>query len=331
MALTTEQIQSIYSARPDIQQYYAQGDPKHKGTTSEWGVNHWWDKIGSKESPGLINGPSTPSTPSTSVPTMYGTNYPAFQNTFDANQYLPSIQQQATSIYQPQLQALEALRGLGKSTYETSKVSTEADFKKRMQQEVESINSRGAFFSGGAIQNEQDLRSEHARNLQQLTLQYQSSDFQNLAQQAGLSAEQAQYIQDKLFNSENSAYNRAWNQYQFEYGAYSDQQSLEEQRRQFEANLAFDKLKYSKDLGLKKEAAQASLAQAEASAKAAAEKSKVSDQHWLAEYELKQERLGLDKEKEKSANLQRVTKKDILGQTISGTFNPSTGEYRWDE
>jgi len=69
------------------------------------------------------------------------------QYQFDPNQYLPAIQGQADSIYSPQQAQLEAIRQLQQVSAQDTRVQTEKDFAKRMQQEVESINRRGSFFS----------------------------------------------------------------------------------------------------------------------------------------------------------------------------------------
>lgn len=127
---------------------------------------------------------------------------------WDPNQYLPEIQQTAESIYGPQRAQLEALRQVASATAVNTRMQTMDDFNSRMRQEVESINRRGAYFSGGAIQNEQNIRTEQARTLALQAMSAMAADFGNLAQQAGLSASQAEYIKDALFNQESSAYNR---------------------------------------------------------------------------------------------------------------------------
>jgi len=295
------------------------------------------NRLGTGDATSIFNAwsPTTPATPTPATPMAYGTQYPAFQNNFDPNQYLPGIQQQAQSIYQPQLQALESLRQLGQTQAQTAKVSSEADFQKTLQQEVESINRRGAFFSGGAKQYETGLQEQHARDISSLTLQAQAADFQNIAQQAGLSAEQAKYIQDQLYNNQSSSYNRAWEQYQQQYGMYNDQRTFSEQQRQFNMNLQFDTLKYWEDLGMKKKDAQAAQQKykydvAQYGQEAAAKKAQLditNAQGWRG-LEIEQQRAD---KVDKPVNLQHVSKTDILGQTISGTFNPATGEYKWDE
>jgi len=164
---------------------------------------------------------------------------------FDPNQYLPGIQSQADSIYTPQTMQLEAIRQLQNASASDTRIQTEKDFAKRMQQETEAINRRGAFFSGGAIQNEQDIRSQQASTLFQQGLQSSAANFGNLASQAQLAAEKTQFIQDRLVNSESSAYARWSNNRSFslqalqsEYQVFSNERAFF--RDVFESDRSFD-------------------------------------------------------------------------------------------
>lgn len=147
-----------------------------------------------------------PTTP-TVTPIVPTANYVAGQEfKFDPNQYLPQIQQQAGAIYNPQIAQLEALRKVGEAQTQQTRIVTEEDFAKRMKQEREAINQRGAFFSGGAIANEQGIRTEQSRALNSIDLQAQMDTINNLAQQGQISVAQAQYIQDQLSGAKSSAY-----------------------------------------------------------------------------------------------------------------------------
>lgn len=155
------------------------------------------------------------------------------QYQFDPNQYLPGIQAQAEGIYSPQQAQLEAIRQLQQASYQDVKVQTEKDFQKRMQQEVEAINARGSFFSGGAVQNEQDIRSQGQSAQTQLALQFAAGQYGNYAQQAALAAEKTQFIQDRLVNSESSAYARWTDQRNFSLQALTTQYQVYSQERDF--------------------------------------------------------------------------------------------------
>lgn len=155
------------------------------------------------------------------------------QYQFDPAAYLPQIQGQADSIYTPQAAQLEAIRQLQQVSAQDTRVQTEKDFSKRMQQEVEAINRRGAYFSGGAIQNEQDIRSSQASALLQQDLQSSAANFSNLSQQAILQAEKTQFIQDRLVNAESSAYARWTDQRNFSLQALTTQYQVYSQERDF--------------------------------------------------------------------------------------------------
>lgn len=206
MALTPEQQNQILTQRQDVasNKYYSKNPEE------------WYNKYGKRE------GFSFSSTPQTQT-SAYGTTFmqpssnqytaapiaPTQQQyQFDESKYLPQIQQTASSIYQPQLAQLQALSSLSAQQYEQTKVQTEEDFQKRMRDEVEAINRRGAFFGGGAIANEQGIRTEQARTMNSLALQQQAAQADYLAQQGKLTAEQANYIKDQLYNTEAGAYAR---------------------------------------------------------------------------------------------------------------------------
>jgi hypothetical protein len=159
------------------------------------------------------------------------------QYQFDPNQYLPGIQTQAESVYAPQQAQLEAIRQLQAVSSQDTRVQTEKDFEQRMQQEVEAMNRRGAGFSGGAIRNEQDIRNQQASALLQQDLQYNAANFANLSQQAMLQAEKTQFIQDRLYNAESSAYSRWTDQRNFSLQALQTQYQVYSAERDFARNV----------------------------------------------------------------------------------------------
>jgi len=170
------------------------------------------------------------------------------QYQFDPQQYLPAIQGQADSIYTPQAAQLEAIRQLQNASAADTRVQTEKDFAKRMQQETEAINRRGSFFSGGAIQNEQDIRSQQSSALYQQDLQAGAANFSNLASQAQLAAEKTQFIQDRLVNSESGAYARWTDQRNFSMQALTTQYQVYSQERDFARNVFESDRSYKMDV-----------------------------------------------------------------------------------
>jgi hypothetical protein len=186
---------------------------------------------------------------------------------FDTEGAIKSAQQEASSIFSPQAAQLEAIRQLQSSQAEEQRLQTEEQFDKQLQQEIEMINNRGAYFGGGAIQREQDIMDLEARTLRQLDLQANAANFSNLAQQAQLSAQEALYVKDRVFNDRASAYNvflqergfqfdvlqTQYQQYQdernFARSVFESDRAFNEDVRQFQAqyNLSMEQFELSKD------------------------------------------------------------------------------------
>jgi len=164
---------------------------------------------------------------------------------FDPNQYLPEIQKTAESIYAPQRAQLEALRQLQSSQAEQTRIKTNADFDKEMKATIEGINARGAFFSGGGVNAQNDVNVRRNYALTDINLQDTAAQAEFLAQQAGLSAAQAEYVQQKLTGVENSAYSRWQDNRNFLMGLNQAQRSVLESDRQFSEDVRQFGLNYA--------------------------------------------------------------------------------------
>jgi|GEM_PF-5094113 len=211
------------------------------------GKGGFGNKLTSGEATSLLTGfkakPSVGQQVQNGIATLGSQNYQ-----FDPNQYLPGIQATADSVYSPQQAQLEAIRQLQQASYTDQKVQSEKDFAKRMQQEVESINRRGGFFSGGAVQNEQDLRSQFQSQEFQGQLQFAAAQYGNYAQQASLQAEKNQFIQDRLVNADNSAYSRWTDQRNFSLQALTTQYQVYSQERDFTRSVFESDRSYNMDV-----------------------------------------------------------------------------------
>jgi hypothetical protein len=148
---------------------------------------------------------------------------------FNQQQALQNINQMASAIYDPQRAQLDALMGLQQYQYQQQQIETEEDFEKMLRQEEQAFNQRGAFFSSGAIEKQQDLLKEKARSIQGQRMQYLANSAQLMAQKGMLSAQQAQYVQDQLTSRESGAYARwrdsmqdYWREKEFAYSKYRD-------------------------------------------------------------------------------------------------------------
>jgi len=236
------EIQKILAA--GVPQSYIDANPQYRN-------GNWIDP---QDTPKYISAwqasNPTPSTSTSNIPTLNDLAGQSYQ--FDPNQYLPGIQATASSIYDPQKASLDALSKLSQSQYEQNTIKTQDQFAKTLKAEIESINARGAFFGGGALDREADVRKQENYAITDLTLQNQASQAGFLAQQAGLSAAQAEYIQQKLTGAENSAYSRWQDNRNFLLSLTT------EQRREMESDRAFneDVRQFGLEYALKKKAAK---------------------------------------------------------------------------
>ena len=200
---------------------------------------------------------------------------------FDTSLYLPDIEANADSIYNPQQDQLDVLAQIGQSKTDQSVAKTQKQFADQLESTIESINQRGAFFSGGAANQEHDIRTNEGYALTDINLnniQYQTGI---LAEKAGLSSQRAEYIADKLTGTENSAYTRFINERTYLRSVFESDRSFELQEEQFDLTkekFEYDKFKFGEEYAL--DMAQFTYSQNKAykgTAKAAQVKSYVSE------------------------------------------------------
>jgi hypothetical protein len=268
------ELQKILQA--GVPQSYIDANPQFKN-------GNWIDP---QDTPKYISGwqsqiSQTPQTPQvgqqSGVPTLESLAGQQYQ--FDPSKYLPQIQQTAESIYSPQQAQIDALRGLQTSQTEQARIRTKEDFAKEMTARVEAINARGAFFGGGALAQQSDVARRENYALTDINLQDQAAQAGFLAQKAGLSAQQAEYIQQKLSGAEGSEYSKFIDQRNFGMNLYQQQQSDLQQARQLQ--------QWEAEMKMKKDQLKAELKAAGYSAKAAKKKAEQAERQWQAEYDLK--------------------------------------------
>jgi hypothetical protein len=156
------------------------------------------------------------------VPPLVQPVYTPGQNfQFDPTQATAQATAQASSIYDPQKAQIEALNKISQAQTAQTKITTEKQFADELTARIEAINARGAFFGGGAIDQQNDLGQRKTSALTNLDLNQQSADLSAQAQQAGLNAQQIQYIQDKVSGAQGSAYSM-WKD---SYGMWQDKEN----------------------------------------------------------------------------------------------------------
>lgn len=147
---------------------------------------------------------------------------------FDSSKLVPQYQAEAASIYNPQVKQIEGLQALTKAQSEDAKVKTKDEFAQLLKREQENINRRGAFFSGGAIDQENRIGAQEGGALRDIGFQEQSANLQYQGTLSEIAQAQKDYVSSKVEGAYSSAYKtfqdkiaNQMNQYQLELGQYN--------------------------------------------------------------------------------------------------------------
>lgn len=125
---------------------------------------------------------------------------------FDSSKLVPQYQAEANALYQPQLEQIKALRGITTSQAEDAKVKTNDDFAQLLKRETENINRRGAFFSGGAIDQENRIGAEQGRALRDINNNLQIANIDYSGKEATIGQGIKDYVSSKVEGAYSSAY-----------------------------------------------------------------------------------------------------------------------------
>ena len=160
---------------------------------------------------------------------------------FDSSKLLPQYQQEAASLYAPQLQQLGQLREITKGQAEEAKVRTNAEFARLLEREKESINQRGAFFGGGAVDRENRIGAEQGYALRGIEQQAQLQNLDYDTTQGNIGKSQNDYVAGKIEGAFSSAYQTfrdkvsdAMSRYQTELQQYNTDREYQFSREQFD-------------------------------------------------------------------------------------------------
>jgi hypothetical protein len=187
------------------------------------------------------------SSSSSSVKAPKAPSYGDFK--FDSSKLVPQYQAEAASIYNPQIQQIQGLQALTKAQAEDAKVKTKDEFAQLLKREQENINRRGAFFSGGAIDQENRIGAQEGGALRDIGFQEQSANLQYQGTLSEIAQAQKDYVSSKVEGAYSSAYKtfqdkiaNSMNAYQMELGQYNTdrafQQSQMESDRQYQLSRA---------------------------------------------------------------------------------------------
>lgn len=164
---------------------------------------------------------------------------------FDSSKLVPTYQAEAASIYNPQIKQIEGLQALTKAQSEDAKVKTKDEFAQLLKREQENINRRGAFFSGGGIDQENRIRAQEGGALRDIGYQEQSANLQYQGTLSEIAQAQKDYVSSKVEGAYSSAYKtfqdqiaNKMNQYQLELGQYNQDRAFEQSKIESDRNYA---------------------------------------------------------------------------------------------
>lgn len=156
---------------------------------------------------------------------------------FDSSKLLPQYQTEAASLYNPQIQQVKGLQDLTKAQSEDARVRTKDQFAQLLKREQENINRRGAFFSGGAIDQENRIGAQEGGALRDIGFQEQSANLQYQGTLSEIAQAQKDYVSSKVEGAYSSAYKtfqdkiaNSINSYQLELGQYNQDRQFEQSK-----------------------------------------------------------------------------------------------------
>lgn len=162
---------------------------------------------------------------------------------FDSSKLVPQYQAEAASIYNPQIQQIKGLQDLTKAQSEDAKVKTKDEFARLLKREQENINRRGAFFSGGAIDQENRIGAQEGGAIRDIGFQEQSANLQYQGTLSEIAQAQKDYVSSKVEGAYSSAYKtfqdkitNQMNQYQLELGQYNTDRSFNQSKVESDRN-----------------------------------------------------------------------------------------------
>lgn len=164
---------------------------------------------------------------------------------FDSSKLVPTYQAEAASIYNPQVQQIQGLQALTKSQAEDAKVKTKDEFAQLLKREQENINRRGAFFSGGAIDQENRIGAQEGGALRDIGYQEQQANLQYQGTLSEIAQAQKDYVSSKVEGAYSSAYKafqdkiaNQMNQYKLELDQYNTDRAFNQSKIESDRNYA---------------------------------------------------------------------------------------------
>jgi len=164
---------------------------------------------------------------------------------FDSSKLIPQYQTEAASLFNPQLQQIQGLRQTTASQIGDAKTKTNDEFAQLLKRETENINRRGAFFSGGAIDQENRIGAQQAGAIRDLGYQEQQANNQYAGQEAQIGQASKDYVSSKVEGAYSSAYktfqdnvSNQMNSYQLQLGQYNTDKAFNQNKIESDRNYA---------------------------------------------------------------------------------------------
>ena len=114
----------------------------------------------------------------------------------------------ASGIFDPQIQSLQTQQEYNKTLAEQQKVSTRKQFADLLASTIESINRRGAFFGGGALNQENTINTDQTNALTGIDTATTQANLGISSQIGELAGKRAEYISSGVNTAQSSAYNQ---------------------------------------------------------------------------------------------------------------------------
>lgn len=164
---------------------------------------------------------------------------------FDSSKLVPQYQQEAASIYNPQVQQIQGLQSLTAAQAKDATVKTKDEFAQLLKREQENINRRGAFFSGGAIDQENRIGAQEGGAIRDIGFNEQSANLKYQGTLSEIAQAQKDYVSSKVEGAYSSAYKtfqdkiaNQMNQYQLELGQYNQDRTFNQSKLESDRNYA---------------------------------------------------------------------------------------------
>lgn len=159
---------------------------------------------------------------------------------FDSSKLIPQYTTEANALYQPQMDTVTKLQQMSDARYNDTRVRTKDEFAQLLKSEQEDINRRGAFFSGGAVDKENRIRTQEGGALRDIGYNQDLENLNFTGQKQTIAQATKDYISSKVEGAYSSAYKmfqdkvaNSLQNYQLQLGQYNTDREFQFSQEQF--------------------------------------------------------------------------------------------------